>query len=258
MTHEHLRAGPSRELGLAFERVADAYDAGRPGYPDELYHALAEVSGVPLDGATAVDVGAGTGKLAHALRARGARVVAVDPGAEMLARLRAKGAAGVAAVRADGNALPLAGRCADLVTYGQSWHWLDPVASIEEARRVLRPGGAIAACWNFAHAAQAEWLAAHEERLAGACPTYWGPARAEWSAPPIAAAFEVVGERWMPWTRLVGIEEFLLGLRSHSYMAAMPEAEADALVERQRAELVKEFPGGVMSVPMRVYLAVGR
>ncbi|MFD2357419.1 hypothetical protein ACFSTC_61315 [Nonomuraea ferruginea] len=28
MTHERLRTGPSRELGLAFERVADAYDAG--------------------------------------------------------------------------------------------------------------------------------------------------------------------------------------------------------------------------------------
>jgi len=36
-----------------------------------------------------------------------------------------------------------------------------------------------------------------------------------------------------------------------------PEA-ADALVERQRAELRMEFPEGVLSVPMRVYLAVGR
>lgn len=258
-----MSVGPLRGLGGVFGRVADAYDAGRPGYPDELYRALSEVSGVELEGATAVDVGAGTGILTLALRARGARVIAVDPSAPMLARLRAKlpragGPGAVAAVLGDGNALPLAGGVADLVTYAQSWHWLDPVASIAEARRVLSPGGVIAACWNLAHAAQAEWLAAHEERLARACPAYWGPAREEWTVPPIASAFDVVEERWIPWTRLVGIEEFLLHLRSHSYMAALPRREADALVERQEAELRAQFPEGMLSVPMRVYLAVGR
>jgi hypothetical protein len=41
-------------------------------------------------------------------------------------------------------------------------------------------------------------------------------------------------------------------------MAAMSPQAADALVERQRVELLKVFPEGVLSVPMRVYLAVGR
>ncbi|MET7327342.1 class I SAM-dependent methyltransferase [Nonomuraea sp. NPDC005650] len=256
-----MNRGPIKGLGRIFDRVADAYDAGRPHYPDELYRALTEVSGVDLDGATTVDVGAGTGIMTRALRARGSHVIAVDPGAEMLARLVSRSEGGtprVAALLGDGNALPLGDGVADLVTYAQSWHWLDPVVSIAEARRVLRPEGAIVGCWNFNHAAQADWLAAYEARLAEAVPSYYGPAVEQWSAPPIASAFEVVEERWIPWTRLVGIEDFLLDLRSHSYMAALPPHVADELVERQRVELRKEFPEGVLSVPLRVYLAVGR
>ncbi|MBF8186558.1 class I SAM-dependent methyltransferase [Nonomuraea sp. K274] len=251
------------DLGRVFDRVADTYDAGRPAYPDEVFRALSEVSGIDLDGATAIDVGAGTGILTRALRARGSQVIAVDAGAEMLARLVARaaeeeGVPGLAAVLADGNALPLADGVADLVTYAQSWHWLDPVASIAEARRVLRPEGSIVGCWNFNHAAAADWLAAYEARLAEEVPAYCGPAVEQWSVPPIAAAFEVVEERWIPWTRLIGIEDLLLDLRSHSYMAALSLEAADDLVDRQRAELRAEFPEGLLSVPMRVYLAVGR
>ncbi|QYC45710.1 Malonyl-[acyl-carrier protein] O-methyltransferase [Nonomuraea coxensis DSM 45129] len=256
-----MNIGPMRELGGVFDRVADAYEAGRPGYPDEMFRAVCELTGVDLDGATTIDVGAGTGILTRALRARGSQVVAVDPAAAMLSRLRARSDGGpppVAAVQGDGNALPVADGVADLVMYGQSWHWLDPAASVAEARRVLRPQGAIVGCWNLHHAAQAAWLAAYEARLAAEVPAYWGPAVEEWAVPPIAAAFEVIAERWLPWTRLVGIEDFLLDLRSHSYMAALPPGTADAVVERRRAELRAEFPEGVLSVPMRVYLAVGR
>lgn len=247
--------GPSRELGRVFDQVADAYDAARPGYPDELFRLLSELSRVDLDGATVIDVGAGTGISTRALQARGARVVSIDPGAEMLARLASR-TAGAGAVRADGNVLPVADGVADLVTYAQSWHWLDPVSSIAEARRALRPSGAVAAWWNSHDTTRADWLAAFEVRLADGCPGYWGPAHPEWRVAPISSVLDVE-ERWVPWTRLVALEDFLLDLRSHSYMAALPGEAADGVVDAQRRALKRVFPDGVLSVPMRVYLAVG-
>ncbi|GIH23706.1 methyltransferase [Acrocarpospora phusangensis] len=240
------------------DRVAEAYDAARPEYPPALYAALTELSGIRFEGAFAVDVGAGTGISTRGLLDRGVRVVAVDRAARMLAFLRSRTAG--AALLADGNALPLRDGTADLVTYAQSWHWLDRAVSIAEAIRVARPGGAVAGWWNTVDAGKADWLAACQVRLAD-LPGYTGPAQPGWSMPPIGAAMAAAGlrvsETWVHWTRHVHVEDFLTDLRSHSYVAAMPETAADELIARERGELLRVFPDGDMTIPMRVYLAVG-
>jgi 2-polyprenyl-3-methyl-5-hydroxy-6-metoxy-1,4-benzoquinol methylase len=63
---------------IGFGRAVDAYDRGRPRYPDVavtwLWQALRLAAGSRV-----VDVGAGTGKLTAALVARGAEVSAVEP-----------------------------------------------------------------------------------------------------------------------------------------------------------------------------------
>lgn len=252
-----------RASGRVFDRVAAAYDTARPGYPDGLFEALAELAGVRWPGALVVDVGAGTGISSRALAARGARVIAVDPGAGMLARLVARTAEvgtvdpeAVEPVLADGNALPLRDGVADLVCYAQSWHWMDAAASIAEARRVLRRTGRVAAWWNTRDIGRAEWLAAYERRLAERFADYRGPGRPRWRVPPIAAELDAA-ERWIPWTWLVGVEEFLLDLRSHSYVAALDPERVEELVAEQRELLAAVAENGLLTVPMRVYLAVG-
>lgn len=73
-----------RRLGTAFACGGDRYDRLRPGYPDVAVDWL--LAGTPVAGRV-VDIGAGTGKFTTAVADRGFEVVAVDPPADMLARL---------------------------------------------------------------------------------------------------------------------------------------------------------------------------
>ena len=106
---------------------------------------LAEL--VALPGATVVDVGCGEGALVRWLAGHGAHAIGVEVGAEPLARARAATPVGDERyVQGGGEALPLPDASADAVTFIHSLHHV-PVASmgraLEEAARVLRPGGAV-------------------------------------------------------------------------------------------------------------------
>jgi ubiquinone/menaquinone biosynthesis C-methylase UbiE len=99
-------------------------------------------------GRVVVDVAAGTGKLTRLLVPSGARVVAVEPLAEMLDVLRrvvpdAEGLEGTA------EALPLPDASADAVTAAAAFHWFRRDEALAEIARVLRPGGRLAIVYNL-------------------------------------------------------------------------------------------------------------
>jgi ubiquinone/menaquinone biosynthesis C-methylase UbiE len=129
-----------------FERAADEYDRGRPGYPPPAVSWLIERLGVQR-GARVVDLAAGTGKLTRELAATGAEVVAVEPARAMRARLEATLPA-VEAREGTAEAIPLPESSADAITVAQAFHWFDQERAIAEIHRVLRPQARLGLVWN--------------------------------------------------------------------------------------------------------------
>jgi SAM-dependent methyltransferase len=104
---------------------------------------LVAMSPHPLAGRTVLDAGAGTGAVAAALGARGARPVAMDLSFDMLAwNARARPPCAVADIRA----LPvLAGSVDDAVAAFVLNHLTEPAAGLAELVRATRPRGAVLA-----------------------------------------------------------------------------------------------------------------
>lgn len=104
----------------------------------------------------------GSGGWSAWLAERGARVVGVDPSPRQLAhagRLRRERGIEFALVEARAEQVPLANESFDLVVsdYG-ACSWSEPLATVAEAARLLRPGGRFVAnttspiahlCWDF-------------------------------------------------------------------------------------------------------------
>jgi len=89
--------------------------------------------------AVLVDLGCGAGLLAPHCAGLGYRHVGVDLVSVSLAQAREHG---VAPVRGDVHAVPLADGCADAVSAGEILeHVADPSTVVTEACRLLRPGG---------------------------------------------------------------------------------------------------------------------
>jgi ubiquinone/menaquinone biosynthesis C-methylase UbiE len=130
----------------SFEQVAELYERVRPSYPEEAIDWLADQLDVGGD-STVLDLGAGTGKLTRQFVERVARVIAVEPGPEMLAQLRQVVPQAEALLGA-AEAIPLRDESVDAVVCGQSFHWFRRREAMREIRRVLRPGGGLGLIWN--------------------------------------------------------------------------------------------------------------
>lgn len=127
--------------------------ARKRALPPGVARAVAEALAARLPAsARALDLGAGTGRLTLPLATAGLRMVALDASRPMLAHLGQEGPPGAPPaprVQADARALPLPAGACDAVVTVHLLHLLpDWPLALEQALRVLAPGGLLGLGWE--------------------------------------------------------------------------------------------------------------
>ena len=126
-----------------FSRIAAAYAAYRPHYPEALFDFLAEHAPAR---ALAWDCACGNGQATIDLAERFDRVIGTDPSAAQIAQAPPHPRIEWRVAPGERSGIPSA--TCDLVTIAQALHWLDVGAFFREAARVARPG-CLVAVWSY-------------------------------------------------------------------------------------------------------------
>ena len=129
-----------------FDRIAPSYDSWAGGQHERVAARLVDLA-QPQKGEHVLDVGTGTGLVAHlvAPRVSPGSVIGIDLSDNMLAIARTKKARNVQFLGMAAERLVFKPETFDLVTMGQALAYLsDPTDGLAEAHRVLRAGGRLA------------------------------------------------------------------------------------------------------------------
>ena len=235
------------ELARSFERAAEAYERGRPGYAEAALDAV----GLASD-SVVLDLAAGTGKLTRQLMSRFTRVIAVEPLDPMRAVLE-RLVPEAEALAGSASEIPLADGAVDAVFVGEAFHWFATDEAVREIARVLRPHGVLAILFNqldgdFEPPLPAAFWDAYR---AGALekPPEQTVKTGLWRA-PLPGPFEPFAEQSFPNPVELDREGILAQAASWSMIAALPEPERVQLVAR----LGELLPEGLHRHPLRTDL----
>lgn len=243
-----------RERAGTFDEVAELYDRYRPGYPEPLFDDLFEIAGMVPRETRILEVGCGTGKATVPLAKRGAEILALDPGANLLQIARRHLAGNPRVKFLHSRFEDLAMRVddeRDLLVSAQAFHWIDPDRRFELAGRALRDGGAIALVWNVPLPGDSlthrEVQRAYHKLAPELFDTWWAKpeagAKVEDSIDE-SSLFGTVRMCRYPWKRFIPAKDYVRFLDTQSDHRLLPDARRRALFEA--VAIAIERTGGVL------------
>jgi ubiquinone/menaquinone biosynthesis C-methylase UbiE len=228
-----------------------AYEAGRPAYPEALFAALMQATGLG-PGADVLDVGAGTGNFTVGIAGYGMQITAVEPAANMLRVLTKRLPSGCATIQQRFEDCDLPQHAFDAIFACHSWHWLNKADRVPRCATLLRPGGNLCIVYNV-HLLDEDPLFAIRRREIYA---KWAPEIEHLDPPPAkldAARIELaessvtgpVAEVVVSWQHCFAAVQFVSLLASYSNHIALPPQRLNLLLTEIRELIDSQFGGAV-------------
>jgi len=222
-----------------FEIAADAYERGRPDYPQDAVDDLINEIGFSSE-KTILDLGAGTGKFTRLIANRGANIVAVEPVAGMRQKF-SQLLPSISIQAGTAESLPLANASVDSVVVAQAFHWFSGEKSLTEIARVLKPGGKLAMIWNVRDES-IDWVAKlteivdqHEKGAPRYKTGQWKVAFAH------SRLFSPLVEKTFYYVQKGNLSVVLDRVASTSFISALAPALKDSVLEEVK-ELLRTHP----------------
>lgn len=239
-------------IEIAFDKIADVYDAQRAHPPEAAIAIGRAIAAQAGNNAHVLEIGIGSGRIALPVAAAGAEVTGIDISSGMLAtaRERAKEAGlPLWLIRADAQALPFTHGVFDAVLAVHVLHLLpDWRAALAEMVRVVKPGGAIIQGVDWRDPASCVGLLRGQLRQAvmdlapGSRPPGAGAAITQYLTKLGAPAGEPIEAA--RWQRTISPAEVIAGMaaRTDAETWALDDELLAAAIERVQAWAKQQWP----------------